>query len=82
MKKEDKLKDKRIQSIKDFILSREKEKGLAVAAIGKFLNIPNLYHKLKGVVDTHGTPAKLTQKDVDKLESFIRAFSREGKFKM
>lgn len=72
--------EKRVQAIKDFILSREKEKGLAVAAIGKYLGISNLYHKLKGKVDGHGTPAELKDKDIDKLEAFIKAFRKNGMF--
>lgn len=80
MKKKDKTRDKKIQAIKDFILSREKEKGLAIAAIGKFLGISKLYQKLKGTVDGHSTPAKLNDANIAKLEPFIKAFRKDGKF--
>lgn len=80
MKKQDEKRDKKIQAIKEFILSREKEKGLAVAAIGKFLGISKLSQKLKGTVDGHATPAKLNDADIAKLEPFIEAFSKDGKF--
>ena len=72
--------EKRIQAIKDFILTRSKDKGLAVAAIGKYLKISKLNDKLHGYVDGNCNPAKLHDADIEKLEPFIEAYRKSGKF--